>query len=88
MSLRFNITEITPSDALARSGKQAGLVARTIATTQTRVSDGVTAYAAGQTAPICALFVIHDALASLTPHALNSKQFGSVSALLNRKDMP
>ena len=44
--------------------------------------------AADQTAPISALFVFHDALASLNPYALNSVQFGSVSALLNHKDMP
>lgn len=88
MSLRFNITEIASADTLARSGEQAGLVARTIAARWARVFAGVTAPAAGQTASTSALFVIHDALASLNPYALNSTQFGSVSALLNREDMP
>ncbi len=88
MSLRFNITEITSANSLAMSGEQAGLIARTIAATRARVFADVTAPAAGRTAPISALFVIHDALASLNPHALNLTQFGSVSALFNRKDMP
>ncbi len=67
---------------------QGGLVAHTISLTPSSGLGETTATAAGLIWPIAALFVTHDAFASLPPLASHSAKLGSVSMRLDPEDTP
>ena len=72
---------------LGRRGAQRGLGGPCKRRDALQPPSGRDRVAAGRLAPISALFVNHDAFASLIPHALNWAQIGSVPEPLVAGDM-